>query len=853
MHVLAQSPLPSADGTTTPEDVSLKRKLGGGISEDDASPYTNAAPDSFTKQTIARPLTFIPYPADPNFFSTPDIPTARNFCYAPAGLSTTDIPASNPDDPTSKPPPIYRTLESPPTAVRVSWEDRAQAIRASQDGLSLVGDRGFRTARLNVPIREGSWYFEVEITRGDGVEGKVGLEANHVRLGWGRREAPLDVPVGLDGYSYGMRDKTGQKVTLSRPKPYGRPFGRGDVVGLFISLPKRRMANPHDPHDPAKIERRRVPINWKGRGFFEMMEYQPSQEMVALARSHFPGAVGNASSAANRDSAPAAPTSPSKKSATVKNIANLPPGSRLSKLSKKKVESAPSMRPLPALPGSCIAFFVNGESQGVAFKDIYAYLPLRATNTGTAGKVRDYLKERENPFDDGSLGYYPCISLFGNATVRINPGPVFKYPPPDDMSAALGYSLPERQWRPLSERYPEYISEIRALDDKEENEILDAWYKQQQEVTVKREREQRRKEKKRAKEVEEEKERQRDDEEDEWGASNLCSMQSIPDPSFSTEANEKMVKQESKAPRAKKTPLVLPLYVSSSPRPQVQVRDPNSTNPYARYAPQTQPQQQSSSQAAAAAYLQSPKYIPDSPLTSYYARMNNESEADVTDQSPSPSVQSPASRASQSRSKIPSKLSHRHSNSNSSSPSLSGSRRASVAASAAPVIETPPLPPPPTVYPDQPVEENARAPAAYAPYDAEEPPATSKYLSIVTNPTPVPHRPPRQFMDYVEVTPPSRPYRTELIWQAWEPPSASRPTERQQHQSYPSQYPQATSLPGPTPTYPDEVQYNYMSSSREMNMDPYYGSTEAARPPGSHNRSFYPPQQNIEQDDDMEQ
>ena len=76
-------------------------------------------------------------------------------------------------------------------------------------------------------------------------------EGSHVRLGWGRREAPLNGPVGLDAYSYGLRDKTGEKVTLSRPRAYGKPFCTGDVIGMYISIPSRRKPNKNDEHDPA--------------------------------------------------------------------------------------------------------------------------------------------------------------------------------------------------------------------------------------------------------------------------------------------------------------------------------------------------------------------------------------------------------------------------------------------------------------------------------------------------------------------------------------------------------------------------------------------------------------------------
>ncbi|CCO27771.1 Set1 complex component ash2 Short=Set1C component ash2 [Rhizoctonia solani AG-1 IB] len=285
----------------------------------------------------------------------------------------------------------------------------------------MTTDKGYRSARLNVPIREGKWYFEVVIERGGG-EGKGDVanpEGSHVRLGWARREAPLNGPVGLDGYSYGMRDKTGEKVTLSRPKSYGRPFRTGDVVGLYISLPPRREAQPGDPTDPARIMRKRIPIQFKHQLYFESVEYRISKEMEALLEQN------------NKPPPPALP-SPTKRSTK-----------KLPERTRPKPVVVPLMRPLPVLKGSKIAFFVNGECQGVAFEDVYDYLQLRVSPKSTLAKTRKggaveaFQRERENVYDDGWLGYYPFISVFGGGVARINAGPDFRFRPPDDIDALL--------------------------------------------------------------------------------------------------------------------------------------------------------------------------------------------------------------------------------------------------------------------------------------------------------------------------------------------------------------------------------------------------------------------------------
>ena len=361
-----------------------------------------------------------------------------------------------------------RTIESAPPSFRVSWEDRSAFVKVTPDGLGLLGERGFRSARCNAPVREGAWYMEVRIECGGGDRPPDLSDANmregsHVRLGWARREAPLNGPAGLDGYSYGYRDKTGEKVTLSRPRPYGRSFRTGDVIGMYIFLPPRRKPDPADPHDSAHLKRERIAIEFKGQEYFESLEYPQSKEMIKLMEL--------SNKASSTVSVPSAP--PNKKASGAKNLPER----------KGQGVEGPVLRPLPELKGSHIAFFVNGECQSIAFRDLYDYLPLPTTpasrkkdkenkKRAKEGAPREH---KENPFDDGTLGYYPFISLFNYARVRINPGPNFEFPPPPDIEGFLRGSSGEdvkpssqRTWHPMCERYPEFLQEQWDLDAQEE-------------------------------------------------------------------------------------------------------------------------------------------------------------------------------------------------------------------------------------------------------------------------------------------------------------------------------------------------------------------------------------------------
>ncbi|KDR81792.1 hypothetical protein GALMADRAFT_135193 [Galerina marginata CBS 339.88] len=380
----------------------------------DLLPTSRADLSSRPILTISRGPIFVPTAEGSEWFKTEMIGVNRvGYRYIPAGIN----------------PPGHatpcRTIESNPTAFRVSWEDRSPFLKVTKDGLGIAGSKGFRSARCNAPIREGKWYMEVKILHGGGerTADDSRREGTHVRLGWGRREAPLNAPVGLDGYSYGYRDKTGEKVALSRPRPYGRPFGTGDVVGMYISLPPRRQPNKKDPHDPAHLKRERIPIDLKGQEVFEILEYPQSKEMAALM--DYSGKTTSSASVPSATKKTANGKLPERGGPAV-------PGAKA---------ALPSLRPLPILPNSRIAFFVNGEPQGTAFQDLYDYLPLRQTDTQKANsrkRTREGVKEhRENPFDDGTLGYYPFISLFNDASVCLNPGPDFDFPPPDDIDAVL--------------------------------------------------------------------------------------------------------------------------------------------------------------------------------------------------------------------------------------------------------------------------------------------------------------------------------------------------------------------------------------------------------------------------------
>lgn len=226
-------------------------------------------------------------------------------------------------------------------------------------------------------------------------------ENSHVRVGWGRREANLDGPVGMDGYGYGIRDVGGEKVHLSRLGVYGRPFRTGDVVGCAITLPTR---------DEEDIKRKRSIFRYRGQYYFEMDEYTIAREMEALVDRE--GKLARASE-----------TKPSETKVKTK---------------KQKKEPLPVVRPITRLANSRISFYLKGEPLGEAFTELYDFIP---SKTGQK--------------DDGTLGYYPMISVFGRGKVKVNFSPTF---------------LPDGH-RAMSDRWDQWREEEEKLDERDEAEL----------------------------------------------------------------------------------------------------------------------------------------------------------------------------------------------------------------------------------------------------------------------------------------------------------------------------------------------------------------------------------------------
>ncbi len=261
----------------------------------------------------------------------------------------------------------------------------------------------------------------------------------------------MTAPVGFDSYGYAYRDNTGDRVHEGRPLQYGRPYKTGDVIGCLISLPPRPRPPPASNREPEPLEaqptsaerlitdvselprealnlfgheRKHPTIRIKDNIYFESPEYQSINIPPLLNALYLGTEITSPESMVRPENRPFA---------TPVLLQPLPWNATLQSTQ------------FPIAEGSFIEFYLNGVSQGVAYRDIPLAIPAAATLP--ADRRRPMQSHLPDPpiADDGSIGYYPAISMFRKGAAKVNFGPKFRNPPRQEDTLPMSERLMERE------------------------------------------------------------------------------------------------------------------------------------------------------------------------------------------------------------------------------------------------------------------------------------------------------------------------------------------------------------------------------------------------------------------------
>ncbi|KAF7509210.1 hypothetical protein GJ744_008270 [Endocarpon pusillum] len=393
---------------------------------------------------------------------------------------------------------LFHNVEAPPYHARLSDEEHPQCQDKllhlfGKDMLALNGESGHFTTKANVFAREGTLYYETKIISTAPIKElstePLAVTQNRTKtmtdtgrgsltIGFARREHHYGQSLGSNRYSYGVRTAAAasrygngsfqSQYWMVQPKNPGH-LKDGDVVGLMITLPpldihqkvakgtfdhatdapqlkvgpkqfkkasksaskgkgkkkavqvaEEETTKP-DPTTPANLDiiRDRYPVYYKGNIYHESSEYSPNiYDMSAV------------------------PIETSKK-ATI-NPETAKPWDMTNDIHPNC--EVPYFR---TLPGSKIEMWLNGEYQGVVFEHLLAFLPPCSYIDVSGAK-----KQIKEPYDDGTLGYYPAISTYQGGACAVRFDEPFWHGVPKDRPEA----------RPFGIRYNEQIAEDEAAD-----------------------------------------------------------------------------------------------------------------------------------------------------------------------------------------------------------------------------------------------------------------------------------------------------------------------------------------------------------------------------------------------------
>ncbi|KAL6935143.1 uncharacterized protein HGUI_00437 [Hanseniaspora guilliermondii] len=311
-------------------------------------------------------------------------------------------------------------------------------------------EKGWASCRANTPIREGLTYFEYHIKNIDFANNQ------HTRLGLSQRTFPLSQPVGSDLFnSVGIRDMTFERLYNRKKDIFVSKdivIEKDDHIGVLISLPSMKehcetikkiienkieyetdefelfhLRRYLDDLSEYKIHKERVSIKYKNEYFYESQDYvsigkESSEDLLDLNNSF------------------------------VKIFKN---GEYVGDLSNEENCYLKSFLPP----------FVEINYETNRFRPLF-YKLLKQNDT----KNIETLVARKY-YDDGSLGYYPTISLFNESCVELIGGmDELKYYKEVMNYVQQSDDIKNKELKDLNHRYQE-LQKQTALYDEEDLQI----------------------------------------------------------------------------------------------------------------------------------------------------------------------------------------------------------------------------------------------------------------------------------------------------------------------------------------------------------------------------------------------
>lgn len=157
----------------------------------------------------------------------------------------------------------YTQCDGPPYCARLNAVEKGQntlIIDNEEQIVTTKDDTSFGSAKGNVCMKGGSWYFEIELLK------------PKVRIGIARREASCESPVGCNAYGYGIEDREGLSIHCGRVNKFMEPLSVGDVVGFHVNIPIDSR--------PRRVNRTRIPVKVGKQLWFESLNYRTTHEML---------------------------------------------------------------------------------------------------------------------------------------------------------------------------------------------------------------------------------------------------------------------------------------------------------------------------------------------------------------------------------------------------------------------------------------------------------------------------------------------------------------------------------------------------------------------------------------------